>query len=80
MRWIISLFVGALAGWIASRIMYSESGGLLRNILVGAVGGILGNWVSHLVGIYTVGLASFAVTIAGACLFIYLVRLVRGRA
>lgn len=78
MGWIVSIITGGLAGWIASRIMKSSSS-LLWNILVGILGGTLGNWISHLLGIYTVGLASFAVTVVGACLLIYLLRLFRNR-
>ncbi len=73
---IVSLITGALAGWIANLIMKSGSG-LLWNIVVGIVGGALGNWLAHLLGIYTIGLANFAVSVAGACLLIFLLRLVR---
>ncbi len=75
---IVSLVTGALAGWIASMIMKSRSS-LLWNIVVGIIGGMLGNWLSHLLGIYTIGLANFAVSVAGACLLIFLLRLVRNK-
>ena len=73
---IVSRITGALAVWIGNLIMKSGSG-LLWNIVVGIVGGALGNWLAHLLGIYTIGLANFAVSVAGACLLIFLLRLVR---
>ena len=36
-----TLVVGALAGWLASKIMDNQ-GGLIRNIILGIVGGIVG--------------------------------------
>ena len=38
---ITSIIIGAIAGWIASKIMGSK-GGLLRNIIIGILGGFLG--------------------------------------
>ena len=41
---IVSIFIGALAGFIAGKIMKS-SHGLLLNIIIGLVGGVLGSWI-----------------------------------
>ena len=41
---IVSIFIGALAGFIASKIM-KRGHGLLVNIIVGLVGGVLGSWI-----------------------------------
>ncbi len=75
---ILSIVTGGIAGWLASMIMKSKSS-LLWNIIVGIVGGTLGGWVAGLLGIHTVGLASFAVSVAGACLLIWLLRLIKDK-
>ena len=40
---ICSLILGALIGWIASKLMGSR-GGLIRNLILGVVGSAVGNW------------------------------------
>ena len=42
---LVSVLIGAAAGWLAGNIMKSNSGGLLMNILLGIVGGFVGNWI-----------------------------------
>jgi len=44
------LILGALIGWIASKIMHGK-GGLLRNIIVGIAGAVLGGWLADWTGI-----------------------------
>ncbi len=76
---LVQLVVGAVIGWIASRIMKSE-GGLIRNIFMGVVGSALGSWLASLLDISASGLGSFLVSVAGACLLIAIVdRLLRGK-
>ncbi len=78
---LITLAVGALAGWAASRIMKSK-GGLFRNIVVGIVGSFLGNWLFGLLGISAgsiLSLVGILASIAGACVLIFLCRLVLGK-
>ena len=70
------LLIGALAGWIANMIMGSK-GGLLRNIIIGIVGALLGGFILSLFG---VGVDAFSfwgilVAIVGACLLIFIGRL-----
>lgn len=66
---IIGIALGALAGWLAGKIMNDE-GSLLRNIIVGIVGGWLGGFLLGLIGI---GLG-FIGSIAGACLLLWLIK------
>ncbi len=76
---LVKLVVGALIGWLASRIMKSE-GGLIRNIFMGIVGSALGGYLASLLGISASGLGSLLVSVAGACLLIAIVdRLLRGK-
>ena len=75
------LLIGALIGWVASKIMHGK-GGLLRNIIVGIAGSVLGGWLADWVGIGTGNIFSFGgflIAVGGACLLIFLSRLIAGK-
>jgi uncharacterized membrane protein YeaQ/YmgE (transglycosylase-associated protein family) len=40
---VVSLLIGAVAGWLAGLIMKGHGLGLVGNILVGIIGGVIGN-------------------------------------
>ena len=42
---LYSLLIGAIAGWLAGKLMKGGGFGLLLNIVIGIVGGIVGNWL-----------------------------------
>ena len=42
---LYSLLIGAIAGWLAGKVMKGGGFGLLLNIVIGIVGGIVGNWL-----------------------------------
>lgn len=68
------LISGALVGWIAGKLMKNE-GGLLRNILIGIAGSTVGSVIFDFLGFYAHGFfASLLVSVAGACLLIWLVQ------
>lgn len=74
--WVV---FGALAGWIASKLMGSDTG-LLTSIILGIIGSVVGGFVAGLLGInYNEGfsLVSLLIAVAGACIVIFLVRLIR---
>ncbi len=79
--WIGSLIIGALAGWIAEKIMKSDQG-LLMNILIGIAGALVLNWLLIAIVGTTLGgwIGQLIVAAAGACLLIYVARLVRRKA
>lgn len=78
--WIGSLIIGALAGWIAEKIMKTDDG-LLMNIVLGILGAIVLNWLLILVLGTTLGgwIGQLIVAAAGACLLIFVVRMVRSK-
>lgn len=46
MGWIITLIVGGLIGWLASKVMGTDAQqGIIANVLVGIVGSALGRGV-----------------------------------
>lgn len=59
MGWIVIILVGALIGWIASKLMSTdEQQGALANIAIGIVGSLLGSWLFG--GVLGIGSASVA--------------------
>ena len=78
--WIMTIILGALAGWIAERIMKSNMG-LLANILLGIVGALVGNWLFRLLFDATLGgiVGQLIVAVIGASLLIWIARLITGR-
>ncbi len=78
--WFAAIIIGGIAGWLAEKFMNSDMG-IIMNIVLGIlgalilnailmaiVGGTLGGWIGQLV-----------VGFIGACLLIWIVRMVRGR-
>ncbi len=79
MGWIVFLFIGLLAGWIAEKIMHRDHG-LLTNLVVGVIGAYLGAFLFSLLGIGAGGfIGSLIVAVIGAVLLLWIVGMVRGR-
>lgn len=78
--WIMTIILGALAGWIAERIMKGNHT-LLLNIVLGIVGALLGNWLFRLLFDATLGgiIGQLIVAVIGAVILIWLVRAISGR-
>lgn len=79
--WILTIIIGGLAGWIAESIMKANHG-LLLNIVLGIVGAIVLNAILIALVGGTMGgiIGQLIVAIIGACLLIWLFRLIRSRA
>ena len=45
MSLLYSLLIGAIAGWLAGKLMKGGGFGLLLNIVIGIIGGIVGKWL-----------------------------------
>jgi uncharacterized membrane protein YeaQ/YmgE (transglycosylase-associated protein family) len=81
MGWIAWLIVGAVAGWLASKVMRTGQG-LLTDILVGIVGAFIGGFLFNQFG--TVGVTGFNiwsifVAFVGSIVLLMLIRLFSGR-
>jgi len=82
--WIGTLFIGALAGIIADKVMKTNHG-LLMNIVIGIVGSYVGAFLANALGIQLGEIFSgwfwgnLIVAAVGAVVLIWLLRLVRGR-
>lgn len=51
MEIIMTLIIGAIAGWLGSMIFKGSGLGLIGNIVVGIIGGFVGYWILGKVGI-----------------------------
>jgi uncharacterized membrane protein YeaQ/YmgE (transglycosylase-associated protein family) len=76
--WIAAIIIGGLAGWLAENFMKSDTG-LLTNIILGIVGAAIASAILSLFGIVLGGWIGYLVLgFIGACLLIWIVRMVRG--
>lgn len=74
---IVSIILGAVAGWLASLIM-KKSTGLLMNIILGIVGGFVGGFVFGLIGFGATNIiGQIIVSVVGACLVIAIVNAIK---
>ncbi|WP_411957349.1 GlsB/YeaQ/YmgE family stress response membrane protein [Paracoccus homiensis] len=78
--WIMSIILGAIAGWIAEKIMKGNHS-LITNIILGILGAVLGNWLFRLIFSTTAGgaIGQVIVAVIGACILIWAGRAIRGR-
>ena len=82
--WIGTLFIGALAGWIAEKVMKADHG-LIMNIIVGIIGSYIGAFLANALGIRLGELFSgwflgnLVVAAVGAIVLLWVVRLIRSR-
>jgi len=69
---LVSVLIGAVAGWLAGKIMKSKSGGALINIILGIVGGFVGNWLFDVLNLSSDGswLGSITTSTIGAIILI----------
>jgi uncharacterized membrane protein YeaQ/YmgE (transglycosylase-associated protein family) len=80
---VVWIIVGAIAGFVASKVLTGKGMGLLWDIIVGILGAFLGGWLAGLVGMpvdtgtFTIGglLAAFV----GAVILLVVFRAVTHR-
>ena len=79
--WFMTIVLGGLAGWLASKTMKADTG-LISNIIVGILGAVVLNAIiGALDAIPPEGwLAQSVIAVVGACLLTWLYRVIRGRA
>ena len=76
MDWLITIIIGGIVGWLASKIMKTDAQmGIIANVLVGVVGSMLGYWIAGAMGLApTGGIMRFIVGLIGAVLLIWILR------
>jgi uncharacterized membrane protein YeaQ/YmgE (transglycosylase-associated protein family) len=77
------LALGAVAGWLAGKIMRGGGFGLVNNIIIGVVGSFVGGWLAGLLGLGGraggFNLMSIATAVAGAVLLLFVVGVIKRR-
>ena len=78
--WFAAIIIGGIAGWLAEKFMKANMG-LLLNIILGIVGALIFNFIASLIfDFQAVGwIGSLIAGFIGACLLIWIVRMIRGR-
>lgn len=79
MSLLIYVAIGAVAGWLAGRILEGGGYGPVGNIIVGIIGSLVGGFVLGLLGILLPGglIGSIFTATIGAILFLFAIRFVR---
>ncbi len=77
--WIV---IGAIAGWLASKVVKGHGSGLLVNIVIGIVGGLLGGWLAGTLlkipnALSGFNLTTFLVAFGGSVVLLFILRLLR---
>jgi len=76
---IVWLIIGAIAGWLAGRLVKGGGFGLIGDIVVGIVGALIGGWLAGVLGI-SIGsgfIASVITAIVGAVILLLIVRAIK---
>lgn len=75
---LIFLFIGLAAGWLAGQFTKGRGFGLLGNLVVGVVGALLGGFLFRLVGLASIGLlGELIMATVGAIVLVYLISLIK---
>ncbi len=78
MSLIVFLLIGAIAGWLAGKIMQGSGYGLIGDIAIGVIGSLIGGWLFGELGIAAVGfIGSVIAALVGAIILIVILRAVR---
>jgi uncharacterized membrane protein YeaQ/YmgE (transglycosylase-associated protein family) len=76
---ILWLIIGAVAGWLAGKIVEGAGFGLIVDIIVGIVGAFIGGWLAGVLGIDIGGglIGSLIVAVIGAVILLFALRLIK---
>ncbi|PKO04302.1 MAG: GlsB/YeaQ/YmgE family stress response membrane protein [Chloroflexi bacterium HGW-Chloroflexi-3] len=77
--WIV---VGAIAGWLAGKVMKGRGFGLLGNIVIGVIGALVGGWLAGLLLNISNPISGFnfqtiLVAFLGSIIVLYIAKLIR---
>lgn len=72
------LIIGALAGWLAGKIMKGQGFGVAINIVVGIIGAVIGGFLFSLVGVTAGGfIGSLITATVGAVALLFVISLIK---
>ena len=76
---ILWLIIGAVAGWLAGKIVEGTGFGLIVDIIVGVLGALIGGWLAGVLGINIGGglIGSLVIAVVGAVILLFALRLIK---
>ncbi len=76
MNWLVTIVVGGIVGWLASKVMKTDAQmGILANVVVGIIGSSIGFWLAGMMGLLAAGpIAGWLIAVAGAALLILILK------
>jgi uncharacterized membrane protein YeaQ/YmgE (transglycosylase-associated protein family) len=77
---IVILIIGLIAGFLAGKIMKGGGFGLIGDIVVGIIGAFIGSWLWMVLKLPAIGpwwLSAIIVSTVGACILLFLLRLIK---
>lgn len=80
LSWIV---VGAIAGWLAGKLVKGQGFGCLGNIIVGVIGGLVGGFLASALfnvpdAVNGFNLTSILVALLGAVIVVVVIHVLRG--
>lgn len=81
MEIVVTLIIGAAAGWLGSMIFKGSGLGLIGNIVVGIIGSVLGYWILGKLGVSLGGgwVGAILTGALGAIVILAILNLIFGR-
>lgn len=78
---LVFLVIGAVAGWLAGKIIKGGGFGILGNIIVGILGALIGGWLFGVLGISVGGewVGPLVTATVGAVVLLFVVGLIRSK-
>ena len=75
---IVTLIIGAIAGWLGSQVFKGGSLGLIGNIVVGVLGSFVGSWILGKFGVSLGGglIGSIITGVFGAVVILAIINLI----
>ena len=79
MNLILFLIIGAIAGWIAGKLLRGGGFGLIGNLVVGIVGAVIGGHLFSYLGVSAGGglIGSLVTAVIGALVLLFIVGLIK---
>jgi uncharacterized membrane protein YeaQ/YmgE (transglycosylase-associated protein family) len=76
---LVILLIGAIAGWLAGKIVQGTGFGLVGDIVVGIIGAFIANWLFPRLGLHLGSgfVPAIVASTVGAVLLLAVVRLIR---
>jgi uncharacterized membrane protein YeaQ/YmgE (transglycosylase-associated protein family) len=75
---IIHLILGALAGFLAGKVMRGRGYGIIVDILLGLAGGWVGGWALGMLHLHIPVWSYFITAFLGAIFLVWIIRLAKG--